>query len=638
MTNTGVLAASRFRDVQESFWGYDALLSVTEQGFMSADSWGNFNPNDFLSLFDAARILARAAGYKPTGASLAERNEYDRAYADHIGTINQFAAVHERWDQTASMEIAYLLHKGIFVRDDLMLFFRFTNNQDRLAVLTKERASVFLVRLIGRNDDAMRLNVTIPMLFADDLNISASCRQHVYYLRSIGVVGGDTAGFFSPGSGATRAIFAVMLDNTLKAAEKLNTNDTQQNSNTFNGSIINVYTSFRAVYVMSPDPSHNNRIYSIAPDAVIRINGQNRTFADLSAGMEIIANVQNGEIRSITASSLSTPQNNSPGTNNNQISVSNEIPLELNTLEGTVASSRSDLTGNFVEIELKLINPRGIIYTEKRTYRLHDNCPIYRGDTRTIFTNIAAGDIITVSVHGTVAYNIRLEEKNRRINGGTIIEKKVSQFTNAPIIVVRDENNKIFELTVRPSSSMRRNSAIITNHNDLRVGDTVNANLEYDVIIDIQAFGIRTTIEGWVREINISLRGSSVTVADSDGTEATYQIIGTLVNVYSLRIGSRVRVRLDSLEVEAVTVLQEQTLGHIVGFVHSFNSWSITISETAGSSFNTSTYFYDSSTIMTDATTGNRVNQNALRNGMRVNINFEQSGTLQANTITILNH
>ncbi|HAQ41564.1 MAG TPA: hypothetical protein DCM73_12550 [Clostridiales bacterium] len=122
---------------------------------------------------------------------------------------------------------------------------------------------------------------------------------------------------------------------------------------------------------------------------------------------------------------------------------------------------------------------------------------------------------------------------------------------------------------------------------------------------------------------------------DDTGKTEKYYVIEGAFDVYTLRVNSRVRLKLDSKEVEAVSILQEAKANYYTGYISSISTRYFILRSTYGNTSDTIKVYYDSNTIVTDSIAGDTVSVGSLYNNMKVYVTFSDSEN-NARTITIL--
>ncbi|MDR1703444.1 MAG: S-layer homology domain-containing protein [Clostridiales bacterium] len=613
-------------DVPASHWAYASIDKVTNMGIMSGITVTEFDINGMLSMFDTARILARLGGYDASSTNQEDATFYQYCYDKHFPLIQQFSANLSRWQHDYDKEIAFLLELGVFIDLDLEGFVVIMDGAERYYALSRAQICVFFARLLQADDVAHSFVPTD--LFTDDGNIDSSLKPYVYYMRHIGIVSGSD-GYFYPKESVNRAAMAVMADKMLAlvtpvSGSNYNGGNTQGSATygTFSGRIVQVHASFKAVEIQNL-VSGEKKLFPVLNNAAIAINGQANSFSGLQAGMDAAAVLLNNEISDIVAVSASggqqgqaVTQNPSGGSIPNLNYIDSSL-LELAVIEGTVKSVRTVGSDHYLDVLVKLINSKSEVYTETRTFIIDPNCPITRGVVNTDYTDITEGDMVKLTIAGSTAYTVYLEEKYRNIVG-TVLSKRAVESTGMGVIAVKDANDRTHELVTTAETIVTRTGFPgIPKWSDIKVGDTAEISAEYDKIISIGATGSRNFADVTITKIHIEEGFSEITAVDALGVEKAYPIVpGVDVDPYSLRIGYQVRLGLDSQEVENVLVLSGGPAEVMTGHIRHITSSGLAIQDSMTQSYRTVSY--DSNTVVINGNTGLRMTLGDLRTGMSV--------------------
>jgi len=635
ITGMGIntVMASNFRDVGPGmYWAREAIDAVSRLGIMTGNFEGNFRPNASIDKFETVRILARMSGFDPAALSPQDAAYYDSIFQLQRSVIESFSNRFELWNPNVNREIGFLLYTGVLIQSDLENFVIRQGNDERLRALSREETAVFLVRFMGRTSDALRA-AEVP--FNDHHLISPGARPHINFLRSLGIMNGDNVGNVSPRAATTRAAMAILVYATLNEVNSpllgLSSPDTANEFETISGTIANTYPSFRSILTLSASPAHNNRILPIASSAIITLNGLTANFSDLARDMTFSAIIMGGEIISITAQSQN---NQTGGATPSPTPTPTPAPGELRTLDGTVA--RVNTTNNTIGIETRMLNPRGEIITDLRDYNITGSTAITRSGAATNLANITIGDLAIAEVRGNDIISLELEERVRQVSG-TLVEKNFGTNSLFPVLVVQDAAGVNHSFTADNASVINRQS---TGNNisprSLRIGDSVTISAEYGRVTQATAVGVATTRDVYIRDIFISGREQShIVVSDTlfGSPDRLHLIIDGAIDVYSLTVGSRVRLWLDSEEVSSFNLLQAASQNNFTGHIQNITNQQITVRD---ASFNTRTFSFDSSTVFFNSITGQTINVNQLTTNMRVQVIASSSQNNRATSVTVL--
>jgi len=204
--------ASSFLDVPSNHFALDAIRWVSSPAngsYMVGDASNNFNPSRVPDSFETAIILAMAAGFRYSPASItpADQAMFDLAYNRHGATLTAMANAHPSWRRIANREIAFLMELGIVNQNDLLNFISVApNGSEAIALLSKEAAAAFILRLANQTE----FPETQTFTFTDNAAISAMYRQYAYLAYNLGIVT-TYDGYFSPNRHVTRAELAQMF-------------------------------------------------------------------------------------------------------------------------------------------------------------------------------------------------------------------------------------------------------------------------------------------------------------------------------------------------------------------------------------------------------------------------------------------
>lgn len=142
-------AAPTFNDVHRAHPAYEAIMFAADPdngAFMVGDARGNFNPRRTMSMFEASRVFALAAGFRHA-PDFSRRDSQARALAIWGPFLSLMAGEHSRWNPSFDAEIAYLLELGVFTVDDVRGFVEHGWPGESHAALTAGAAAVFTRRV-----------------------------------------------------------------------------------------------------------------------------------------------------------------------------------------------------------------------------------------------------------------------------------------------------------------------------------------------------------------------------------------------------------------------------------------------------------------------------------------------------------
>lgn len=598
--------AMSFKDVTQIFWGYQYINDVAEKGLITADAEGYFKPNDNINKFDAAKILAKAAGYRYTNVTSEEKKYYDEAYGNYKNLLDKQSKNYSKWQTISDREISYLLEKNIFTQADLEKFIVKDAKTEKLRALSKEEAAVYLVRLIGDNVNLKNISGAV---FADDSFISSDYKQYVYCLYKNRIITGDDNNKFNPKSAVTKTTMSVMLSKTLKFI-----NDSKvQKVEAVSGTVDKVYSGISAIQIISPSGTKN--IYKISSDCNITVDGLSKNLDAIKENMTIFATLNNSVIVSLEVKSYSNIPDINPGIN-------------LQSINAIVDSISNEPRA--VNIKIQILNPAGGITTEIKKYILADNCKISRENYPINLSNISSGEIIKIDFDNSVVYAISIVDKNRKISG-TLLEKKCE--SGNIFLIIRDSNNEKYELKVVSDTLINRKNNGRISWSDLKVGDKITASCEYSNLVEVYAEGESSTKEGWIEEVKIFKDGSAVIkIKDTDNLVKDYNVSVGKVDVYSLRVNTKVKMNIDSNEIESVIVIDKSETNYFGEVLRIFDNTTLRIKADSGNEIeiqcNKNTKFKN--------VNGNETSISEIYRGDKIYIVMNDDSSSYAKTVTVV--
>lgn len=668
-TTSIAFAANTYSDVGTDHWAYSSILKVAEKGIMVGDG-SNYYPNQVLDKLEAARILARVAGYNastgfsPTSSTQTTINMYKKAFPKRWGTLNK--------DYENS--IAYLYQKEVLTMSDLDKFvIKLLDGTEKVNNLSRQEMAMYIVKTMGKKNEAISYKGNFK--FADDVNISEVAKPYVYYLKNLGVITADSSNYFDPNSSITKAQMAVFLDRAIYSKDSVNvsvdnknnapntttvtpttttntttTTQTNQPQNVSvtseEGKITNVYASSSVIGITAS--TGQIRVYRVASNAKVYLDGFASSLDKLTANMPVIAVIMNNEAVEIRAQKITIAANGQLNNINTNTNINTSTNTNTNTNTNvttpvidnsqlitricTVASTGNINNANTLTVNVQLLNPSGDIYKEEQSFILANNCTITRAGKNISLSTIEKNDIVTIKFNGSYVYSIAVEEKDMTITEAELIEKRLND-ENVPILTIKTKDGTEYELKVLSSSDLRRKGDGDVKWKELRIGDTIEVDKQYNNIVSLYATGKTSTVEGWVDEMVISSDSSSVTLRDTYGEKTKYSVFSAS-DLYSISLNSKVKLMLDSKEVSSIRVLSAAVNSNsIQGTVDSSRSSYMYINTDQGRSIRIT---FDNNTTVYDAVSDKAITTGDIVSDMYVNVIFTNNTDKIAKRVTII--
>ncbi len=171
-----------FSDVSASYWGYDAISSLSSRGIVSGYPDGAFKPDTPITRAEFATMLVKALGLNTTGTT----GQFTDVTADawYYGAVNA----------TASANLVSGTGDHQFAPN---------------ALITREQMAVMVTNALGTKapvTDGTELNV-----FSDSSSVSSWAVTGMEEAVKADIVGGMTTDTLAPQADATRAQAAAMI-------------------------------------------------------------------------------------------------------------------------------------------------------------------------------------------------------------------------------------------------------------------------------------------------------------------------------------------------------------------------------------------------------------------------------------------
>jgi len=614
-----------FRDVPPNHFAFEAINWVSDPAngaFMVGDASNNFNPNNNLNKFEAAQIFAMAAGFRHITHTLppAEQAVFTRSWNQYRPFLENLSNQFSQWGVGTDREIAFLLYQGILTQNDVQRFVTRVGQTEQRPLLTRQEAVVWTVRLIGSSSEAQALTLPQPNPFNDDAQISAAYRRYIYYARNAGIIQG-AGGNFDPTGHFTRAQMATVFFNALAN----NQTQTGQAGTTQSGAPATVYGTITTTHLdtqVTITSATGTETFTFAPNAVVMVDNVQRTPGFLQPGMTatVLVNAQR-QILSIRASTQTAQATPPPA-------------QALQTDEGFVTAVT--LAPATVTIRTQRVSITGQVIDETRAFNIAPNAEITRGGEVTYLSYVQEGDIAFFGFAGNTIHELNLMERERTLRGVLLESRPADTIVGMPTLVL-EVGERTYELRVTTSTEFSRGHVQNLNWNDLRIGDSIVAYVEFDRLLTVHATGTRSNTSGRLTEIRITERNSEISVIQPDGNRATFIIMPGVFDVYTLRIGMQLEIQLDSREVISIRVISgaQGQDPVILGFIQSIRAdGSIVVVEGQGTAQRSHTIVINNSTTMTRG--GSTLAFADLRVNMNLHIVMTGPQSNVARSITVL--
>lgn len=483
--------AATFPDVKSKpkHWAYDHIEKMTKLNYITGYDDGTFRPNDSVNYLENLKLISNlisltkeelSAGKMAYGALMTELKIDDWAHEAVIKSLYR-GVVSEK-------ELRDAHSKGLVTRGTKL-------RPDRLTI------SIYLAKAMGL-EEAANGKPVIVLPYKESLQIDGKYHKYLSVLLDAKVLDpkGTGEGYFEPKSIVKRDAMAKMLStaydylqkNPVKPVEPVEPEKPKEEV-TISGTVVSIYDSVLSKFVTVRDKSNKETAYIINDKTKITVDNKPGTVANIIKGQDIQVITLKDDLNVIFLN-VSSLEENIKGVVKSVMATSNKMTIDYEV----------DKTTKTLELSVdKAAN-------------------IYVNDKKANLSDVKAGDKVELVTKNSVVLDIEATSKLREVEG---------------LIVSYKENNKKYTVTIEDDKGIKSDyelsdKATIYRNNqtakitDIRVGDKVYLELEYNVILEIDAIIVKKDIKGHITGISLKLNQSpEITVKNRETEkEETYTV------------------------------------------------------------------------------------------------------------------
>lgn len=538
--------AQVFTDVPNGHWANPYVEKMYRKGIISGSGDATFRPNNYVTKEQAMVMIYNMLDISSSDVRNA-RNKYD-------STMSRAGV--SSWARDA---VASAIQSGIVSEQEVRE--RFNKNGSPQNAFRYELC-VYLTRAMDLEQEAKN-KIIIDLPFIDRELMPLQVQAYVEVMVDKGVINkkGDSEGKFNPKKPISRAEMAKMLSvaydyidrNNIKpdVPEEID-DDLIDDAKKIEGTIYSMFKSTGHLYITIKDEDGDKDTYILHDDAKIEIDGRKSDAEDITEGLEL------KEARVTRDKKV--------------------VLLEANSIEEEYTGEIDRIYDGKpykIRIEYKEDEDDDDDDTEKKTFEVDEDADIRLNGEKADVDELDDEDKGEFKVKNSKIVEIDVKGSDWKLEG-TI--KKII-FDPEPEIVVIDEDDNEYKFDVDKRVDIERNNrdAEIT---DLRKGDEVELDIEYDVVTDIEADVVEDDDEGTVTAINISSTGTTMTIRDDDGDEKTYDVAKGVdlkidrktSTIYDLKLGYSVEVEIEGNEVVEIDAISRNQNDRYEGIIEWINS------------------------------------------------------------------
>ena len=216
--------------------------------------------------------------------------------------------------------------------------------------------------------------------------------------------------------------------------------------------------------------------------------------------------------------------------------------------------------------------------TKNEYYECAKGVRVTRNGETSSIVNFKKGDYVTLQLSNGKVISISAEQQTEYIEDAVISDISIEDDL---VITIEHSNEKYngMKLNIASDVSVRKNGAS-TDLSSIYRGDAVDLTLEYGQVVKIVANSIKKTVEGTIRQINISAMPSMV--VSVNGNESTYDIPSSVTikingepgSIYDFKLGDTVKITIESQAITSISATSVQSGTHSItaGTVTAVNS------------------------------------------------------------------
>ena len=595
--------ANIFNDVDQNNVAYSSIEKMYKLGIMVGDLQGNFKPDSYISKFDAMKILSKL---------IEDSENINISNSKYNNIVLEYDNKYSRWDSSANTSLVIMLETGILKEDELNNFIIIDkNNKEQVRALSNEEIALFLVRIANKEDIVN--NMSFEKTFKDENNISPDKVKACYYMDITNIIPAKDNMFY-PKNAVTKAQLAVILDNFLQTTNissnvKNNNIDILNDNKNIQTRFVTIEKIFNENNSIQVKIGNETKIYPVEKNAYVYIDGISSNLSNINPNSNAEITIQDNIICKI------------------DVKTNLQIQHIENNQDEKLYGIIKNVSNASIGLSYKEIDDNGFYSKEKiDIIPLSKDYKITKNGVN--INNLEENSLATVILEDKMAKQIILEDNNA-IFIGTIIEKSKDKIT------IKTTDNKIFEIGFLENAQIIRNGKDIFIK-DLKIGDTVNINVEKDKISKIDAKGNKSKKQGIIKSIKINDTSSIIEIEDSKHNSYTYYANNFTTDVYSIRVLDSVNLYLDSSEIYAIDILERKYNKNFSGEIIDINESSITIFTQDLTGKSTTSVFVDKDTIFFDYEKLENVSIKDLKKGDKVYIVLKDNINNIASNINIV--
>lgn len=532
--------AATFPDVKSTHWAYEHIEKMVKLKMIKGHDDGTYKPNDTVNYLENLQLISSLINL-----SAEELKAGKMAYGSLLTELKIAS-----WAQEAVIKSLY---KGVISEKELKeaqskgLTTTGTRlRPDRLTI------SIYLAKAMGLEELANSKPV-IVLPYKESLTIEGKYHKYLAVLIDAKVLNpeGTGGGYFEPKSSVKRDAMAKMLSTAYDYLQKNPVKPVEpekpKEEVIIKGTVVSVYSDAIKTYVTVKDRYNSEKAYVIDSKTKITIDNKTGVVANIIKGQDIELITIKGDLTAI-AVSVKSLEEKIEGIVKNSSYATNKITVEYTKDKLTKA------------IELPI----------------DKNATIYLNEKKSDLYSIKNGDTVILTTNNNIVIEIEATSKVRNVTG-TIKDVTIGNRTkDVDYITIIDSKDKSYKYEIDPDVYIYRKNKS-AKLEDLKQGDKVTLELEYELVLEIDADVVEKEIDGHITGISTRVgQGTIITIRNKDtgkdeeytlSRDAYIRIDNVVASSYDLKVNYYSEILVEGNEIVEIYAESRSSNSTIIGKV-----------------------------------------------------------------------
>lgn len=533
--------AATFKDVPSSHWAYSYVEKMAGLKFITGYDGGIFKPKETLTYLETLKLLSNLLELDAQ-----ELSQSKQAYGKLVSDLKV-----PTWAQDAVIKCLY---RGVISEAEL-------RNAVSLGLIesgTKKRVgrldiSIFMAKAMGLEDEANNLPF-VSLTYKDLLSINSNYHKMIYMLIQTGVLSanGTGNGYFEPGSPLLREQMAKMLSTAYDYLQKNPQTPTTptQTTEQVSGTITKINKIGDNTFLGVKTNSSTESTYLVDSKTSIKLDNKGTTVSSLFEGQTVEITMTKGTSTALTV-------------------LAKSIEEEITGIIKTVSPISNVISVEYTKDKSKIISQ----------FTVDKNTSIELDGAAAALKDLSINDEVKLVIENNLVIELEALSKSGEVEGiiADLTTKEVSR-KKVYYITIENSKGKEIEYELDEDVDIYRNGKK-ADFEALKKGDEVEVELEYGLVVDIDADVVEKDIEGFITAISTKLNSATeITISNREtGDEETYllardveiEVDGKVTNSFSLNVGYFIEAVIGSneiIEIEADSSgAESMIIGQITG-------------------------------------------------------------------------